>query len=98
MLLDLVVVCLLLRGCWGSGVSWFGGCTFGLLGAELQLDFDQVVVAVEGCSGQCVDVVNDVSPIFVYYGVIQLHHIAIGSFVCVCLFCGAFSIQLCGMQ
>ena len=77
----MVVVGLPLCGSGGSGVAWFGGCAFGLFGAELQLDFDQVVVAVECCAGKSVDVVDDVAPVFVYNGVVELHEVAVGSFV-----------------
>ena len=53
MLLDVEVVALLLFGCGGSGVAWLGRCALGLFGAELQLNFDQVVVAVEGSRVAC---------------------------------------------
>ena len=51
MLLDVEVVALLLLGCGGSGVARLGRCALGLFGAELQLDFDQVVVAVKSGAG-----------------------------------------------
>ena len=50
MLFDVVVEALLLFRCGGSGVSFFWWCALGLFGVELQLDFDQVVVAAEGCA------------------------------------------------
>ena len=50
-LLDVEVVALFLFCCGGSGVSRLGGCALGLFGAELQLDFDQVVVAVKSGAG-----------------------------------------------
>ena len=70
MLLDVEVVALLLFGCGGSGVAWLGRRALGLFGAELQLDFDQVVVAVESGAREGVNVVYDVPPIFVYNSVI----------------------------
>ena len=70
MLLDVEVVALLLLGCGGSGVARLGRCALGLFRAELQLDFDQVVVAVESGAREGVNVVYDVPKIFVYNSVI----------------------------
>ena len=47
-----------------------GRCALGLFGPELQLDFDQVVVAVESGAREGVNVVYDVPKIFVYNSVI----------------------------
>ena len=69
-MLDMKVVTLLLFCCWCSGVAGFWWCALGLFGAELQLDFDQVVVAVEGSAWERVDVVYNVPPILVDNSVI----------------------------
>ena len=67
---DVEVVALFLFCCGCSGVAGFWWCAIGLFGAELQLDFDQVVVAVESGAREGVNVVYDVPKIFVYNSVI----------------------------
>ena len=79
LLLYVCVVLLFLFGSGCTGVSWLGWCSLGLLGADLQVDFHQIMITVQGCSCDCVDVVDNIAPVFVDDGVIQLHHISIGT-------------------
>ena len=62
-------------------MSRLGGCALGFLGFEQQVDCDQKVVAVERCSWDGVDVVNNVAPVLVYDGMVELNHVSVGAFV-----------------
>ena len=68
------------RGLCGVSGSWW--CALGFSGFKKQVYFDHVVVAVESCSWDGVNVVDNISPVLVNDGVIKLHHVAVGSFVC----------------
>ena len=56
-------------------------CALSLFGFEKQVDFDQVVVAVERSSRDGVDVVDNAAPIFVNDGMVELHHVSVEALV-----------------
>ena len=50
-----------------------------------QVEIDQVAVAVERSSRDSADVVDNVAPIFVSDGMVELYHVSVGALVCVCV-------------